>query len=698
MEQLVTQQWLIPVIPAVAAAVQAFLPRGQRKLSATLTIGAMALACVFALRALFSTFGQHGGGEHAEAARAIFNFTWFEFGTTELSLGFILDPLTAGMSAMVTVVGLMIFINATGYMHDDENFTRFFCFLSMFAAAMLGLVVANNLLLLFMCWELVGLCSYLLIGFWYHKPSAAAAMKKAFITTRIGDVGFFIGILLLYWKTGTLNLYTEDGSGALQQANALGGVPWLWGLSLAGFIALMLFIGAMGKSAQFPLHVWLPDAMEGPTPVSALIHAATMVAAGVFMVGRMFPLFIANEADWVMQFVMWVGCITAVFSATIAVGQWDIKRVLAYSTCSQLGFMVMALGAGGLVAGQFHLLTHAFFKALLFLGSGCVIIGTHHEQDMRKMGGLKKYMPVTFWTYLIGMLALSGFPLTAGFFSKDEILLATFHKSKLAWGLATFAAFLTAFYMTRQMFLVFAGKWRGGEGESHGHHHEPHEVSWNMWLPVAVLSVFALFLGWVGTPMFFHNNRFHHYLDPTGHEFHHSNLVVALSIGVGLAGMFCGWLLYGRRKMEMATEPDPLQGMMGGLFTCLNRKWYIDEIYDATIVRLTGWLGILFKAVDRYIVDGILHGVAWLSVSVSQLIRWLGDDMIINGGFDAGCETVRQGGWGFGLIQSGRVQNYFRIMAVGLVILGVVYFHVAKKEPAAHPPSSVDVKEAAHAP
>ena len=283
-------------------------------------------------------------------------------------------------------------------MADDDNFTRFFCFLSLFAASMLGLVISNNLLLLFMCWELVGLCSYLLIGFWYFKPEAAAAMKKAFITTRIGDVGFLLGIVMLYWKTGTLSMYTHDAlhPGALEQVSALALRSGWWGLSAASTIAFLVFIGAMGKSAQFPLHVWLPDAMEGPTPVSALIHAATMVAAGVFMVGRMYPLFTAEPGSWVMDFVMWIGCITAVFSATIAVAQFDIKRVLAYSTCSQLGFMVMGLGAGSLVAGQFHLLTHAFFKALLFLGSGCVIIGTHHEQDMRKMGGLRKYMPITF--------------------------------------------------------------------------------------------------------------------------------------------------------------------------------------------------------------------------------------------------------------------------------------------------------------
>jgi NADH-quinone oxidoreductase subunit L len=671
------------LFPLIAAAIQSLLPRTARKFSAGICITAMGISCVLALRAFAATIA----GDH-EVTRAVANFTWFKFGTTNLNLGFVLDPLTAGMAAMVTFVGFWIFVNATGYMHDDENFTRFFCFLSLFAASMLGLVISNNLLLLFMCWELVGLCSYLLIGFWYHKPSAAAAMKKAFITTRIGDVGFFIGILLLYWHTGTLNLY-DAGNGALEQADKLAGLGAWWGLHMSSFIALMLFIGAMGKSAQFPLHVWLPDAMEGPTPVSALIHAATMVAAGVFMVGRMFALFTAESGAWVMDFVMWIGCITAVFSATIAVAQWDIKRVLAYSTCSQLGFMVMALGAGGLSAGQFHLLTHAFFKALLFLGSGCVIIGTHHEQDMRKMGGLRNYMPITFACYLIGMLALAGVPPLAGFFSKDEVLLVTFHRSKLAWGLATFAAFLTAFYMTRQMFMVFAGKWRGGAGDHHGHdqhdehghghghgHHEPHEVPWNMWLPIAVLSVFALFLGFAGTPFVAHN-WFHHYLTP-GEEASHDGafLVMGLSVAVGVAGILIGWVLYGRRTMEKATEPDPLESMLGRVFTWLNRKWYIDEIYEATVIRFTMWCGEMFRYVDKGLVDGFLHAVAKLFWGVSQVIRWVGDELLINGGFDAGCEGVRQSGKEASKLQSGRAQNYFRVMCLGAALLMLVYFVV----------------------
>jgi len=672
MDELVRQQWLIPFFPLVAAAIQSLLKRSQRKLSASLTIGAMSLSCIVALRSFFGTLG---GEHHWPFFR---NFTWFQFGTThtQLQLGFILDPLTAAMAAMVTFVGLMIFINATGYMAEDENFTRFFCFMSLFAAAMLGLVVANNLLFFFICWELVGLCSYLLIGFWYFKPSAAAAMKKAFITTRIGDIGFFLGILMLYWQTGTLNLY-DHGHGALEQANRLGALTGWWGLSMAGTIAFLLFVGAMGKSAQFPLHVWLPDAMEGPTPVSALIHAATMVAAGVFMVGRMFPLFVACEHDWVMDFVMWIGCFTALFAATIAVAQWDIKRVLAYSTCSQLGFMMMALGAGGLAPGQFHLLTHAFFKALLFLGSGCVIIGTHHEQDMRKMGGLRKYMPITFACYLAGTLALAGVPPFAGFFSKDAVLLATYHRCRLAWGMATFAAFLTAFYMTRQIALVFFGKWRGGEAsqrhgqEHHGHGQhggEPHEVPWNMWLPIAVLSVFALALGWW-------EHGHHHYLTPDD-EMHEEGkvLVMGLSIAVGALGILLGWLIYGRKTMEHADSADPLQATANWLFTPLNRKWYIDEIYEATIIRLTMWLGTAFRFIDKAVVDGILHGVVWLARAISQFFRWVGDELIINGGFDTACESVRESGGLMSKLQSGRVQNYFRVLGLGAAILLVIYF------------------------
>ncbi len=386
---------------------------------------------------------------------------------------------------------------------------------------------------------------------------------------------------------------------------------------------------------------------------------------------------------WVMDFVMWIGCFTAVFSATIAVAQYDIKRVLAYSTCSQLGYMVMALGAGNLVAGQFHLLTHAFFKALLFLGSGCVIIGTHHEQDMRKMGGLRKYMPITFVCYIIGTLALVGFPLTAGFFSKDEILLSVFHRNKLAWGLGTFAAFLTAFYMTRQIFMVFFGRWRGGDkDEHHGHdahddhghgHSEPYEVSWNMWLPIAVLSFFALFMGWLGTP-WFGGHLFQHYIAPDEPALESSPLVLWLSIGVGLLGIFGGWMVYGRKTMERASEEDPLAITLGGLFTFLNRKWYIDEFYEATVFRFTAACARFFRLVDKLVVDGFLHALVTIALIISEIFRVVGDNFFINGGFDASCESVRLGGKILAKLQSGRVQNYFRVLGLGAAILLILYF------------------------
>ncbi len=366
--------------------------------------------------------------------REVFSFNWLQFGGPDnwLQLGWVLDPLTAIMLVMVTFVGMLIFIFSVGYMAHDENFMRFFCFLALFAAGMLGVVIANNLFLFFVSWEIVGLTSYLLIGFWYHKPSAAAAAKKAFITTRIGDLGLLLGMVWLYAQTGTLNFY-DGGQGCLE-SGALATMlthATIGGMAVSTAIGLLIFLGAVGKSGQVPLHVWLPDAMEGPTPVSALIHAATMVAAGVFLVARVYPLMAAGAVPvehgvpvtTALTVVTWVGAITAIFAATIAVAQNDIKRILAYSTVSQLGYMMMGLGVGGVAVGMFHLITHAFFKALLFLGSGSVIHGCHEEQDVRKMGGLKKYMPVTFVVYAIGMLALSGFPLFfSGFWSKDEIL------------------------------------------------------------------------------------------------------------------------------------------------------------------------------------------------------------------------------------------------------------------------------------
>src|SRR6478736_1066620 len=470
---IVKNLWLIPALPLLAAGLSALLPQRFRKSSALLAIGTMIVAFLLSLCAFVHVAQLNGH----EGAKEVFNFAWLQFAAGDagvLKLGWVLDPLTAVMLVMVTFVGTLIFIYSTGYMAHDENFTRFFTFLSLFAAAMLGIVIANNLLLLFMSWELVGLASYLLIGFWYHKPSAAAAAKKAFITTRIGDVFFFLGIMWLYHETGTL-LFYDNGNGCLEQGGLVKLVAQTTcgGLAVSAAIGILIFIGAMGKSGQVPLHVWLPDAMEGPTPVSALIHAATMVAAGVFLVARVYPLMsmtgdsaglpIFSSSTVALQVITWVGAITAVFAASIAVAQNDIKRILAYSTVSQLGYMMMGLGTGGVAVGMFHLITHAFFKALLFLGAGSVIHGCHEEQDIRKMGGVRNYMFVTFFTYSVGMLALIGFPLLSGFWSKDAILHSAdgWSVSHIPFYLGVAGAFLTAFYMTRQMALVFWGKYRG---------------------------------------------------------------------------------------------------------------------------------------------------------------------------------------------------------------------------------------------
>src|SRR5712671_1481113 len=458
MDLILKYLWVIPALPLLAASLSALAKQRHRKFASYSAIGSMLLALIASVVALINAV-QHSG--HLGEVRQSYNFNWFQLGDSWVQLGWVLDPLTAVMLVMVSFVGLLIFIYSFGYMAHDENFTRFFCFLSLFAAAMLGVVISNSLLLLFICWELVGLTSYLLIGFWYHKPSAAAAAKKAFITTRIGDMALLLGMVWLYSKTGTL-LFYDHGQGCLEQTalTALVAKGTQLGLAASTGIGLLIFCGAVGKSGQVPLHVWLPDAMEGPTPVSALIHAATMVAAGVFLVARVYPLMAATPVgahgtSAALQVVTWVGVITAVFAASIAVAQSDIKRILAYSTVSQLGFMMIGLGVGGVAVGMFHLITHAFFKALLFMGAGSVIHGCHEEQDVRCMGGLRKFMPVTFATYAIGMMALSGVPIFfSGFWSKDEILHSAYLWPNTSWPfyLGLTGALLTAFYMTRQMY------------------------------------------------------------------------------------------------------------------------------------------------------------------------------------------------------------------------------------------------------
>jgi len=658
--------WLIPAVPMVAAGVIALLKQPKKKLSAALAIGSLGFSLLIALAA-FAHVVAGWAAEHA--VRETVNFTWLQFGTSTVDLGWVLDPLSAVMLVMVTFVGLLIFIYSTGYMAHDENFTRFFCFLSLFAGAMLGVVIANSLLLLFMCWELVGLTSYLLIGFWYQKPSAAAAAKKAFLTTRVGDIFFLLGIVWLFAQTGTL-LFYNNGAGSMEPA-ALSGLmtaPAALGLSAAAAIGLLLFAGAAGKSGQLPLHVWLPDAMEGPTPVSALIHAATMVAAGVYLIARVYPLMQAGQGTS-LSVVTWVGAATAVFAALIAVAQNDIKRILAYSTVSQLGYMMAGLGLGGVAVGMFHLITHAFFKALLFMGAGSVIHGAHEEQDVRKMGGMRKEMPVTFATYAIGMLALSGFPIVfSGFWSKDGILEAAkdAHFSKGPFWLLVFGAVLTAFYMTRQVSYVFFGKWRG-----HGHAHESPKV---MTTPLAILAFFAITLGVIGTPAW---PWFRSFLE--GHaaavefgKFGESEFLVLLltSTVIVFVGLGLGWLLYGNKSPE-AEERDVLEKAVPPVWTALSNRLYVDEFYGATFIAFYKWWAKVADWLDRWIWGGIVAEVIGSFKLLSRFSRFF-DNQFVNGGFDKGCEELYSGGGILSHIQNGRVQTYLRILAVFVVVLAVI--------------------------
>jgi NADH-quinone oxidoreductase subunit L len=694
--------WLIPTLPLLAAGLTALLRQKQRSLSAGLAIGSMVLGCLLSCGAFVSTLG------HAQSVRQVYKFRWFDLGSGAVQLGWVLDPLTAIMLVMVTLVGTLIFIYSVGYMAHDENFTRFFCFLSLFAAAMLGLVIANSLLLLFICWELVGLASYLLIGFWYHKPSAAAAAKKAFITTRIGDLGFFLGIVWLYAQTGTLLFYNQ-GSGCLEQSalTRLATQTTALGLAASTGIALLIFCGAMGKSGQVPLHVWLPDAMEGPTPVSALIHAATMVAAGVFLVARVYPLMSGHaEAgpavgegalphSAALTVVTWVGAITAVFAACIAVAQTDIKRILAYSTVSQLGYMMLGLGVGGVAVGIFHLITHAFFKALLFLGAGSVIHGCHEEQDIRKMGGLKRFMPVTFATYAVGMMALAGVPVFfAGFWSKDEILHAARSWSVSRWPfyLGLFGALLTAFYMTRQVCYVFFGENRqasptadaqrqasGAKRPRHSsnqhlasNHPAPQESPPVMTLPLVILAVFAVGLGFVGTPAW---PWFQAYVEGHPLDFSIATLfrgetlstmllsTVVVGLGIGL-----GWLLYGLQPPRSAEALDPLERAQPGLFRILRDKFYMDELYEMTVIRLNAWWARTCDWLDRFIWNGAVQLVSYLVLGLAWLDRFI-DEYVVNLGFDEGCQGLRRGGGLFARLQSGQVQFYLRAIGVALAVL-----------------------------
>jgi NADH-quinone oxidoreductase subunit L len=578
-------------------------------------------------------------------------FAWINVGTLRADVSFLLDPLSGIYILFVTFVGFWIHLFATGYMRGDSGYWRFFAYMNLFMFAMLTLVLADNFLLMFVGWEGVGLCSYLLIGYYFLRNYANDAAKKAFIANRIGDFGFALGLMLLLLRSGSL-FYFDDPSrgvhGAFNWAMQQTADPMTISAIFAGgmtTIAVLLFVGATGKSAQIPLYVWLPDAMAGPTPVSALIHAATMVTAGVYMVAR--ASFIYTKAPMAMMIIAIIGAATALLAATIGLAQWDIKKVLAYSTISQLGYMFLACGVGSFAAGIFHVFTHAFFKALLFLGSGSVIVALHHEQDMRRMGGLKKYMPVTFFTMLVGWLALAGVPLLSGFFSKDEILFSTFAASvlpgkwpELLWAIGTITVLLTAIYMTRLMVLTFWGEERFHQAHAHAGALEAHkpqqelpsESPASMTVPLIVLAIGAALAGYVGVPSSLSAgklpNYFERLLEPAisrsieASEFlarsnrapdHGIEMTLTIvSSAIAITGIIIGWVWFNRRPLW---QPPRL----------LEQKYYVDELYGATIVRpvKVAATELLWKAIDIGIIDGAVDGVAHLAARIGAIMRHL---------------------------------------------------------------------------
>jgi NADH-quinone oxidoreductase subunit L len=626
--------WLIPVLPLAAFVVTLLFGKWYIK-EQSHWLPILAMAGSFGLS--IAAFVQIRG---AEEPVVVDYWKWFSVGSFQVPFGFQVDQLTAVMMLVVSGVGLLIFIYSKGYMHGDTGYYRFFAYMSLFAFSMLVLVMANNYLLLYFGWEAVGLCSYYLIGYFYHKPEAAAAGKKAFIVNRVGDFGFGLGVMLIFVVFGTL-----DYTGVFHQIDqGVGSETALLG------IALLLFMGAMGKSAQFPLHVWLPDAMEGPTPVSALIHAATMVTAGVYMVARSSVIF--ASAPEALLVVGGIGTFTAIFAAVIGICQKDIKKVLAYSTVSQLGYMFMALGVGAWAIAIFHLMTHAFFKALLFLGAGSVIHSLGGEQDMDKMGGLAKRIPTTYYTLVAGALALSGIFPFAGFWSKDDILGAVWRDGKyVMWAVGLIAAFITAFYTFRMIFRTFFGEPR--MDEETGKH--VHESPWSMLVPLIVLAIASLLGGFLGLPG--ELGLIQHFLEPVfaqanevlGIEEHGLQTIdyvlMVVSLIVAMLGIVLAWVFYVRR----VDLPIKVGAKLQPVYKVVYNKFYIDEFYAATVVRLavdgSRWV---WRHFDEAIIDGGVNGVGWLWQHAGALAR---------------------------PVQTGKVQNYLLGIFIGLfIVLTVVVF------------------------
>jgi NADH-quinone oxidoreductase subunit L len=598
-------------------------------------------------------------------------YSWIGLGSLKVDMAFLVDPLSAVMILVVTGIGGLIHIYSIGYMHDDKAFWRFFAYLNLFTAAMLTLVLGDSLLLMFVGWEGVGLCSYALIGFWYQDHNNTRAGNKAFIVNRVGDFGFVLGIFLLFWTLDGQGHGTVTFREIARWASALQG-QMIWGVPVVTLATLFLFIGATGKSAQIPLHVWLPDAMAGPTPVSALIHAATMVTAGVYMIARLGFLFAMAPAT--LHVVAVIAAATALFAATIAVTQNDIKKVLAYSTVSQLGYMFIAMGVGAYAQGIFHLVTHAFFKACLFLGAGSVIHAMGGEQDMTKMGGLRQYMPRTFVTYLLATLAIMGFPGTAGFFSKDGILEEAYARGGIGlWLAGLCGAGFTAFYMWRQVFMTFFGESRADERTKHHLHESPGVMTW----PLVILALGAFPVGVLGLPAFLGHHRFVEWMEPVfghghgeaAHLPHEMALLLTLvSVAVALAGFGLAYLMYYRQSLA----PDRFSSLAGGLFYRLSyNKYYVDEIYQAIFVNGTLLLARMGSLFDQYIIDGIVDG----SASLTRFISWLNglfDNYIIDGMVNAVANITFWLGNRFRRVQTGNINSYLFGILIAVVVAIIV--------------------------
>ena len=655
--------WLIPLFPLIGFLINGLLGKKIKNEKVIGSIGAFAVFCSFIVSVM--TFSKLIGLPDAERSVNIKIFTWMTSGTFNADIAFLIDPLSCLMLLVVTGIGTLIHIYSIGYMHGEEGFYRFFAYLNLFVFSMLLLVTGNNLMLMFVGWEGVGLCSYLLIGYYFHKKSAGDAGKKAFVMNRVGDFGFLLGTFTLFWWLGqTHGIWTIQFTELAKNANLFptGGVVTV--------ITLCFFVGATGKSAQIPLYTWLPDAMEGPTPVSALIHAATMVTAGVYMIGRMSFLFIRSPET--MMTVAIIGACTAFFAATIGTAQNDIKRVLAYSTVSQLGYMFIAMGVGAFTAGVFHLMTHAFFKACLFLGSGAVIHSMHHAlhhvhshddaQDMRNMGGLAKYMPATYGTFLIATIAIAGIPGFSGFFSKDEILWQAFSNplhgnvNMLIWGLGACAALLTAFYMFRLVFMTFHGTCRIKPGAEKALHESPFVIVF----PLIVLAILSIVGGYIGLPKLIGDlvggvpNYLEHYLSPVfananeymhahAHHGEHSHSLewglMGVSVVIALVGITIAYMLY----IVNPEIPRKFTNAFPGLHRAVYNKWYIDELYDFIFVNPCKALGrFLWKGFDVVVIDGIVNGVAQAVMGVGGVIRYM---------------------------QTGQIHNYAWTMAVGVVVI-----------------------------